>query len=199
MDLETAGSNRLDLSVPKRGSSRFDPLFLYHIYAATVATLSIYIFEFIHPQLGSFLWQRNLRRQKTQMKQMILMVYPEIPTTYWSFDHALPFIGKKSSIPPLGLMTVAAMLPPKYEVRLIDLNVTTLERKDIESADIVFISAMIVQKQSFEQITALCRECNRLVVGRRSIPHLIIPRKRGCGFIRSRLRRNLSCLVFSPI
>ncbi len=98
------------------------------------------------------------------MIQNILMVYPKIPTTYWSFDHALPFIGKKSSLPPLGLMTVAAMLPPNYVVRLIDLNVATLEREDIESADIVFISGMIVQKQSFEQIVVLCRECNRPVV-----------------------------------
>ncbi len=98
------------------------------------------------------------------MIQKILMVYPKIPTTYWSFDYALPFIGKKSSLPPLGLMTVAAMLPPKYEVRLIDLNVATLEREDIEEADIVFVSAMIVQKRSFEEIVALCRECNRPVV-----------------------------------
>ena len=92
------------------------------------------------------------------------MVYPKIPTTYRSFDHALPFIGKKSSLPPLGLMTVAAMLPPNYLVRLIDLNVATLERKDIESADIVFVLAMIVQKQSFEKVVALCRECNLPVV-----------------------------------
>jgi radical SAM superfamily enzyme YgiQ (UPF0313 family) len=92
------------------------------------------------------------------------MVYPKIPTTYWSFDHALPFIGKKSSLPPLGLMTVAAMLPSKYEVRLIDLNVTTLKAGDIEDADIVFISAMIVQKQSFEEIIGLCGEYNRPVV-----------------------------------
>jgi radical SAM superfamily enzyme YgiQ (UPF0313 family) len=98
------------------------------------------------------------------MIKKILMVYPKIPTTYWSFEHALPFIGKKSSLPPLGLMTVAAMLPPKYEVRLIDLNVTTLEREDIEEADIVFVSAMIVQKQSFEEIIALCGQCNRPVV-----------------------------------
>jgi radical SAM superfamily enzyme YgiQ (UPF0313 family) len=92
------------------------------------------------------------------------MVYPKIPTTYWSFDYALPFIGKKSSLPPLGLMTVAAMLPPNYIVRLIDLNVATLEREDIEESDIVFVSAMIVQKESFEEIVALCGECNRPVV-----------------------------------
>jgi radical SAM superfamily enzyme YgiQ (UPF0313 family) len=98
------------------------------------------------------------------MIQKILMVYPKIPTTYWSFDHALPFIGKKSALPPLGLMTVAAMLPPSYEVRLIDMNVTTLVREDIEEADIVFVSAMIVQKQSLEEIIALCGECDRPVV-----------------------------------
>jgi radical SAM superfamily enzyme YgiQ (UPF0313 family) len=98
------------------------------------------------------------------MIQKILMVYPKIPTTYWSFDHALPFIGKKSSLPPLGLMTVAAMLPSNYEVRLIDLNVDTLEREDIEKADMVFVSAMIVQKQSFEEIVTLCGECGRPVV-----------------------------------
>ncbi len=98
------------------------------------------------------------------MIQKILLVYPKIPTTYWSFDHALPFIGKKSALPPLGLMTVAAMLPSNYEVRLIDLNVTNLKREDIEEADIVFVSAMIVQKQSFEEIIALCGECDRPVV-----------------------------------
>jgi radical SAM superfamily enzyme YgiQ (UPF0313 family) len=76
----------------------------------------------------------------------------------------LPFIGKKSALPPLGLMTVAAMLPSNYEVRLIDLNVTNLKREDIEQADIVFVSAMIVQKQSFEEILALCGECGRPVV-----------------------------------
>lgn len=98
------------------------------------------------------------------MIQNVLMVYPKIPTTYWSFEHALPFIGKKSSLPPLGLMTVAAMLPQNYIVRLIDLNVATLEREDIEESDIVFVSAMIVQKESFEEIVALCGECNRPVV-----------------------------------
>jgi radical SAM superfamily enzyme YgiQ (UPF0313 family) len=92
------------------------------------------------------------------------MVYPKIPTTYWSFDHALPFIDKKSPLPPLGLMTVAAMLPGKYEVRLIDLNVGSIEAADIEEADIVFVSAMIVQRQSFEEIVALCTDCNRPVV-----------------------------------
>ena len=57
------------------------------------------------------------------MSKKILLVYPEIPTTYWSFSYALPFIGKKALLPPLGLITVASLLPEDYEVSLIDLNV----------------------------------------------------------------------------
>jgi len=92
------------------------------------------------------------------------MVYPKTPTTYWSFDHALPFIGKRAAIPPLGLMTVAAMLPADYDVRLIDLNVAPLRRRDVEEADIVFVSAMIVQKRSFEEVVRLCNACAKPVV-----------------------------------
>ena len=61
----------------------------------------------------------------------ILLVYPQYPTTFWSFKYALKFISKKASLPPLGLLTVAAMLPPEWEQRLIDLNVTKLSEKDL--------------------------------------------------------------------
>ena len=98
------------------------------------------------------------------MSKKILLVYPEIPTTYWSFSYALPFIGKKALLPPLGLITVASLLPEDYEVSLIDLNVGQLQRRDIEEAELVFISAMIVQKKSFEQIVRMCNECGRPVV-----------------------------------
>jgi len=98
------------------------------------------------------------------MSKKILMVYPEIPTTYWGFNHALPFIGKKALLPPLGLITVASLLPEDYEVSLIDLNVGQLQQRDIEEADFVFISAMIVQKESFEQIVKMCNECGKPVV-----------------------------------
>ncbi len=98
------------------------------------------------------------------MNKKILMIYPETPTTYWSFDYALPFVEKKASLPPLGLMTVAAMLPDTYEVRLLDMNVMRLSRKDIEEADLVFISAMIVQQQSFAEVVRVCRECGKPVV-----------------------------------
>ncbi|MQY76408.1 MAG: DUF4070 domain-containing protein [Spirochaeta sp.] len=98
------------------------------------------------------------------MSKKILLVYPEIPTTYWSFGYALPFIGKKTMLPPLGLMTIASLLPEDYEVSLIDLNISQLERRDIEEAELVFISAMIVQKESFEQIVRMCNECGRPIV-----------------------------------
>ncbi|HEV7893386.1 MAG TPA: hypothetical protein VGP08_22405, partial [Pyrinomonadaceae bacterium] len=76
----------------------------------------------------------------------VLLVYPEFPDTYWGFRHALKFEGKRSPFPPLGLLTVSAMLPDSWERRLVDLNVRKLRDSDIEWADIVLASAMIVQK-----------------------------------------------------
>ena len=78
----------------------------------------------------------------------ILFVYPEFPDTFWSFKHALKFVHKKSSSPPLGLLTIAAMLPATFNKRLVDMNVTDLKQEDIDWADIVFISAMTVQRSS---------------------------------------------------
>jgi radical SAM superfamily enzyme YgiQ (UPF0313 family) len=103
-------------------------------------------------------------KEPVRAARKVLMVYPKTPTTYWSFDHALWFIGKKTSIPPLGLMTVAAMLPPEYETRLVDMNVEPLRRADIEAADLVFLSAMMVQRRSFDEVVRLCRECGKPVV-----------------------------------
>ena len=70
-----------------------------------------------------------------------LLVYPEIPATFWSFKYALKFISKKSSHPPLGLATIAAMMPEEWNKKLIDQNVRVLKTVDIEWADMVFISA----------------------------------------------------------
>ncbi|WP_285568958.1 B12-binding domain-containing radical SAM protein [Geothrix limicola] len=93
-----------------------------------------------------------------------LLVYPEMPTTYWSMRYALPFLGRKAALPPLGLLTVAAMLPPEWELRLIDLNVERLDRKDIESADLVLTSAMLVQRPSFDALVQLCRQVGKPLV-----------------------------------
>ena len=82
----------------------------------------------------------------------ILLLYPRYPDTFWSLRHALKFIGKKASFPPLGLLTVAALLPKEWEKKLIDMNVQELDDKDLEWTDYVFISAMIVQKDSVKEI-----------------------------------------------
>jgi radical SAM superfamily enzyme YgiQ (UPF0313 family) len=94
----------------------------------------------------------------------VLLVYPEFPDTYWSFRHALMFEGKRSAFPPLGLLTVSAMLPESWERRLVDMNVRQLKPSDIEWADIVFTSAMIVQKDSLERVVELCKARGKLTV-----------------------------------
>ncbi|MDH3531235.1 MAG: B12-binding domain-containing radical SAM protein, partial [Acidobacteriota bacterium] len=88
----------------------------------------------------------------------VLFVYPVFPDTYWSFRHALKFEEKKAAFPPLGLLTISSMLPEEWERRLVDMNVESLDPRDIEWADMVFVSAMIVQKESLEEVVRLCRQ-----------------------------------------
>ena len=93
-----------------------------------------------------------------------LLIYPEMPPTYWSMRYALPFLGCKATLPPLGLLTVAAMLPTGWDLKLIDLNVETLSPRDIEAADLVLTSAMLVQRVSFNRVVTLCREAGKPLV-----------------------------------
>jgi radical SAM superfamily enzyme YgiQ (UPF0313 family) len=86
-----------------------------------------------------------------------LLIYPEFPDTFWSFKHALKFIRKRASLPPLGLLTVAAMLPEAWEKRLVDLNVRELTEQDLAWADIALISAMVVQRESSQQVISRCK------------------------------------------
>jgi radical SAM superfamily enzyme YgiQ (UPF0313 family) len=94
----------------------------------------------------------------------ILLVYPHYPDTFWSFRHALKFISKKAAFPPLGLLTVAAMLPKWWEKKLVDMNVTALTDKDLKWADYVFISAMVVQRDSVKEVITRCQKLNTKVV-----------------------------------
>lgn len=94
----------------------------------------------------------------------ILLVYPEVPQTFWSLTHALQFFGKQAWSPPLGLLTVAAMLPAAYERRLRDLNVAPLREKDLAWADYVFVSAMDVQRESARRLINRCRQAGLKVV-----------------------------------
>jgi radical SAM superfamily enzyme YgiQ (UPF0313 family) len=94
----------------------------------------------------------------------VLLINPEYPDTYWSFRHALPFEGTRSAFPPLGLLTVSALLPPSWERRLVDLNVQSLRSRDIEWADMVFATAMLVQKDSLREVVKRCKAHGKRVV-----------------------------------
>ena len=93
-----------------------------------------------------------------------LLIYPAFPDTFWSFRHSLKFIHKKSAFPPLGLLTVSAMLPTQWSKRLVDLNVEKLTDEDIAWADCAFISAMVVQRKSTQQTISRCKEAGLRVV-----------------------------------
>ena len=94
----------------------------------------------------------------------ILLVYPRNPDSFWSFKHVLKFVSRKSAFPPLGLLTVAAMLPRAWNLRLVDLNVRPLADGDIRWADYVFLSGMIVHKDSAHEIAARCAALGKTVV-----------------------------------
>jgi radical SAM superfamily enzyme YgiQ (UPF0313 family) len=93
-----------------------------------------------------------------------LLIYPELPDTFWSLKHAIKFIRKKAAFPPLGLLTLGAMLPEEWSKRLIDMNVTKLTEKDLAWADLVFISGMVVQRDSARQTIARCKKAGLRVV-----------------------------------
>ena len=96
----------------------------------------------------------------------VLLIYPEFPDTFWSFKHALPFQGKRSAFPPLGLMTISPLLPGHWQKRMIDLNVRRLKDSDLAWADVVFLSGMLVQGPSMKEVIARCKARGlRTVVG----------------------------------
>ncbi len=95
----------------------------------------------------------------------LLLVSPCTPDTFWSFKHALRFISKKAAHPPLGLLTVAGMLPREWECRLVDMNVARLKDKDIRWADYVLVSAMLINKVGVEEVAARCHQIGTPVIG----------------------------------
>jgi len=94
----------------------------------------------------------------------ILLVYPEMPSTFWTMDHLVEMVGKKASYPPLGLLTVAALLPKEWDKRLVDLNVGDLSDEALLWADYVFIGAMNVQVRSAHEVIARCNALGAKVV-----------------------------------
>jgi radical SAM superfamily enzyme YgiQ (UPF0313 family) len=94
----------------------------------------------------------------------VILVYPEIPDTFWSFKHALKFIRKKAASPPLGLLTIASMLPSGWNKRLVDLNVRKLTKDDLVWADCALVSAMTVQRESVHKTIAECKAAGLRVI-----------------------------------
>jgi radical SAM superfamily enzyme YgiQ (UPF0313 family) len=93
-----------------------------------------------------------------------LLIYPRIPDTFWGFKHALRLIRKKASSPPLGLLTVAGMLPGDWQLRLVDLNISDLSDSDLAWADCAMVSAMVVQRDSARDVISRCKKSGLVVV-----------------------------------
>jgi radical SAM superfamily enzyme YgiQ (UPF0313 family) len=94
----------------------------------------------------------------------ILLINPKYPETFWSFKHVLRFISKKAAFPPLGLLTVAAILPGGWQKKLVDLNVEPLTDATLDWADLVFVGAMLVQRESAQEVIDRAKAAGKRVV-----------------------------------
>ena len=94
----------------------------------------------------------------------VLLVYPEFPASYWGYNFALDFVGKKAAMPPLGLLTVAGIFPEEYPLKVVDMNVHSLTDEHLEWADLVFTSTMIVQRDSLKEVIQLCNQARIPVI-----------------------------------
>lgn len=94
----------------------------------------------------------------------VLLINPRCPETFWSFQYALKFIRKKASSPPLGLLTVAALLPKEWQKRVVDINVELLLDKDLLWADLVMIGAMSIQRESAHEVIQRCLDHRKPMV-----------------------------------
>lgn len=95
----------------------------------------------------------------------ILLVNPRTPDTFWSFKHAVGFVSRKASMAPLGLLTVASMLPREWDLKLVDLDVNRLRDEDLVWADYVLLGATLVQKESALTIAARCALLQKTIIG----------------------------------
>jgi radical SAM superfamily enzyme YgiQ (UPF0313 family) len=93
-----------------------------------------------------------------------LLVHARFPRTYWGMQHGLAAIGKRASLPPLGLLTLAALLPPSWELRLVDLNIEPLTDGQLRWADAVLVGGMLIQEPSMHEVVARARAAGRLSV-----------------------------------
>jgi len=101
-----------------------------------------------------------------QSTMRVLLIYPKFPKTFWSFDRAVELMGHQVLLPPLGLITVAALLPQHWEYQLVDCNVREVSQAEWEWADLTILSAMIVQKKDLAHQIDLAKQHKcRVAVG----------------------------------
>ncbi|MGK7926089.1 MAG: B12-binding domain-containing radical SAM protein [Spirulina sp.] len=95
-----------------------------------------------------------------------LLLYPLFPKSFWSFEKALELVGRKALLPPLGLITVAGILPQEWEFKLVDRNVREVTEAEWDWAEIVILSGMIVQKgDMLDQIREAKRRQKKVAIG----------------------------------
>lgn len=98
------------------------------------------------------------------MKTKVLMINPKVPETFWNHNYIMPYLDKKTMFPPLGLLTVAALMPENYDIKIIDMNAEKLKTKYIAEADLIFITAMAIQLKSFNEVVNLCKKYKKTIV-----------------------------------
>lgn len=94
----------------------------------------------------------------------VLLVQPRTPDSYWSFSTAIGYTGTRAVMPPLSLLTVAALMPQDWQFRLVDENIQELSDDHIRRADVVFISGMIIHRTGIQQVVERCHRLNKAVV-----------------------------------
>lgn len=93
----------------------------------------------------------------------VLLVYPLFPKTFWSYEKILELVNRKVLLPPLGLVTVAAILPQSWDFKLVDRNIRDITEDEWAWADLVILSAMIVQKQDLLYLIGQAKQRGKLV------------------------------------
>ena len=101
--------------------------------------------------------QSQIQNIASVVPKHVLLVYPRFPITYWGFQYSLRLIGKRASLPPLGLITVAALLPNHWHLRLVDLNLEDLRDDDLQWADLVLTGGLLIQVKSMQEIITRAR------------------------------------------
>lgn len=95
----------------------------------------------------------------------ILLVEPRTPETFWSLRHALRFVGKRAANPPLGLLTLAGLMPDDWTYRLVDLNTGNLTDSDFQWADHVMVSAMDIHREGVRDLARRCHDHSKPLTG----------------------------------